>query len=84
MKRLTSLIAAFAVLAIGLSTARAADRYWDINGVNAGATDDANGDATGDVTLTNWSTDPAGLSATVVHPQVMTLANGASSTRSTP
>jgi fibronectin-binding autotransporter adhesin len=64
MKRLTCLIAAYGILAIVLTSARAADLFWDINGVNAGATDDAGGVASGDVSTTKWSTDSTGASAT--------------------
>jgi fibronectin-binding autotransporter adhesin len=74
MKRFTSLVAAVLVLAIGLSTTRAADYYWDINGTNTGATDDANGVASGAVTGTNWTTDPTGLSATVAFPGTLNRA----------
>lgn len=68
MKLCTSWIAAVAVtFAIGASTVHAADVYWDINGANTGATDDAGGVASSVLGFNAdafWSADPNGLSAT--------------------
>jgi autotransporter-associated beta strand protein len=60
-----ALAGAVAVIGFG-STALAADRYWDLNGINSGATDDAGGVATGawNTTASNWNLDPTGVAAT--------------------
>ncbi len=58
---------AFAMAASSLSNVAKADLYWDINGTDAGATNDGAGSATGvwdDITTPNWSTDSTGGSAT--------------------
>ncbi|MCC7474134.1 MAG: autotransporter-associated beta strand repeat-containing protein [Pirellulales bacterium] len=55
-------VLAFALIAV--PSLQATDVYWDINGVNTGATDAIDFQADGDATLANWSTDSAGLAAT--------------------
>ena len=69
MKLCTAWVAgALVALTVGVSATRAADVYWDINGTNAGATDDGGGvasAASGWGAADNfWSADPAGLAAT--------------------
>ena len=51
------------VLACGPGLARAADQYWDVNGSTAGA-GGATPLGTWDAGAANWTSDPAGASAT--------------------
>lgn len=74
MKRATSLAAALLILVNGYTTTFGADFYWDINGTNAGATDDGGGVANGAVTDSSWNTASDGVSAT---PGAFTLNNRA-------
>jgi fibronectin-binding autotransporter adhesin len=67
MKLFKCLSAALLVtLILSISVARAADKYWDINGntpADTGATNDPNGIASGLWSTTDvfWNSDPAGL-----------------------
>jgi fibronectin-binding autotransporter adhesin len=63
MKPCTSSVAAFFILAFGLSTAVRADLYWDINGATAGGSNSAT--AAGTWGVDNfWSTSSTGTAAT--------------------
>ncbi len=56
MKLGTTLIATFVIFIGGLSSTRAATKYWDINGADPGATfGDGIGDGAWDTTTSNWN-----------------------------
>jgi autotransporter-associated beta strand protein len=61
MKRFTATLAASLVLAMGLSTAHAAVKYWDLSpGVAGGLSGAGNGDGTWDLTSNNWNVNADG------------------------
>src|SRR3954469_6276204 len=67
MRRFMRVITIVAAVFTALTNVQAqTTKYWDINGANAGGTDDVSGfgDGTWDTTTANWNTDPTGASPT--------------------
>src|SRR5690349_8192641 len=65
MKRFSTLLAALALVVSALSTARAADLYWDINGTALGGSNTTSATGNWNTATANWNDNSTGGAGTI-------------------